>query len=324
MTKHDKENKKSKPNTSNLPWVEKYRPKKLDNIVGHEHIVATLKEFLKEKDMHHLLFYGPPGTGKTSAIISTVNEFYGNNFSTMVLELNVSNKRGIDTVRDDILNFVSVKGCQNSLKMVILDETDAMTDDAQCVLRNIIEKYTFNARFCLICNHLNKINPALISRCTKFYFKPLDKKNIIKRMNEIIKSENIEVTEEAKELLIDRSKGDMRNILNGLQSMSITRKKVTEDDVNEYVAYPTKKITKKIFKYLNKKIETAFKKIKKIQKKKGFLLTDIMDAISKYIINEKVNNKEIILIKMAKIENNLTSNISEKNQLLAFCGILKN
>ncbi len=306
-----------------LPWVEKYRPTNLEYVVGQENILHTLKKCLKRKDFPHLLFYGPPGTGKTSTINAIVKELYGNNSNLMILELNVSDKRGIESVRKDILDFVSTKGYQLDIhKFVILDEADAMTDDAQNSLRNIIEKHTFNARFCLICNYLNKINPALISRCIKFYFFPLDKNNIKKRIDQIIKQEKIKVTDEGKDLLIKRSKGDMRNILNTLQSMSILNSDITMENVNDFIAYPKQKYIEKMFKWLKGDIKEAYENISNLKKQKGYSLIDIINALSEYIISNKIKNKEKIIPMLAKIELNLASNISDRIQLMAMCSIL--
>ena len=152
-------------NQTNLPWVEKYRPSVLQELISHEDIIRTIRKFISEEKLPHLLFYGPPGTGKTSTILACAKELYSpKEFNSMVLELNASDDRGINVVRNQILSFASTRTIFNSgYKLVILDEADAMTNDAQNALRRIIEKYTDNVRFCLICNYLSKIIPALQS-----------------------------------------------------------------------------------------------------------------------------------------------------------------
>ena len=160
---------------TNLPWVEKYRPKRLEDLISHEDILKTIKRFMDENRLPHLLLYGPPGTGKTSTILACARQLYkGKEFNSMVLELNASDDRGIGVVRNQIMNFASTRTIfSKGFKLIILDEADAMTKDAQNALRRVMEKFTENVRFCLICNYLTKIIPAIQSRCTRFRFGPL-------------------------------------------------------------------------------------------------------------------------------------------------------
>eukprot|EP00349_Pseudokeronopsis_sp_Brazil_P003109 CAMPEP_0202957702 /NCGR_PEP_ID=MMETSP1396-20130829/2088_1 /ASSEMBLY_ACC=CAM_ASM_000872 /TAXON_ID= /ORGANISM="Pseudokeronopsis sp., Strain Brazil" /LENGTH=158 /DNA_ID=CAMNT_0049675341 /DNA_START=6 /DNA_END=482 /DNA_ORIENTATION=+ len=146
-----------------LPFVEKYRPDDLSQIISHHDIVETIQKFIKERKMPHLLFHGPPGTGKTSCIQAIAKHLYGaQNYKNMILELNASDDRGINVVRDQIKSFCSTQQLMSKgIKLVILDECDSMTNQAQMALRRIVEKYTKNTRFCLICNYISKIIPAL-------------------------------------------------------------------------------------------------------------------------------------------------------------------
>ena len=222
------------PTSANLPWVEKYRPAALQELISHEDIIKTIRRFISEEKLPHLLFYGPPGTGKTSTILACAKELYSaKEFNSMVLELNASDDRGINVVRGQILNFASTRTIFNSgFKLVILDEADAMTQDAQNALRRIIEKFTDNVRFCLICNYLSKIIPALQSRCTRFRFGPLDPEQIMPRLVHVCEEESVEVTDDGKEALMRLSQGDMRKVLNILQSCAMAfDNKVNEDNV---------------------------------------------------------------------------------------------
>ena len=178
---------------SNAPWVEKYRPQALQDIVSHEEIIRTLETFLSQGMLPHLLFYGPPGTGKTSTILACARRLYRpREFGSMVLELNASDDRGIGTVRGAILNFASTRAIFSSgFKLVVLDEADAMTRDAQNALRRIMEKYTENVRFCLVCNCLQRVIPAIQSRCTRFRFGPLDPELMVRCVRKVSESENI-------------------------------------------------------------------------------------------------------------------------------------
>ena len=176
----------------NLPWVEKYRPKQLDDLISHQDIISTIHRFINENKLPHLLFYGPPGTGKTSTILACAKKLYGEKSSkSMVLELNASDERGIEVVREQIKNFASSKTMfsNGGYKLIILDEADAMTQFAQNALRRVIEKYTKNVRFCIICNYVVKIIPALQSRCTRFRFAPLQNDQIETRLDWIVDQE---------------------------------------------------------------------------------------------------------------------------------------
>lgn len=176
--------------TESWPWVEKYRPSSLDDLIAHQEIISTLNRLINAQKLPHLLFYGPPGTGKTSMIIAIARRLYGKNYGSMVLELNASDDRGIDVVRNQIKEFAGTKKLfSQGVKLIILDEADSMTNDAQFSLRRVIEKYTKNARFCLICNYVSKIIPALQSRCTRFRFAPLDESQVSGRVKHIAELE---------------------------------------------------------------------------------------------------------------------------------------
>ena len=165
--------------TAALPWVEKYRPKEMSDLVSHEQIIGTITKLIDAGKLPHLMLYGPPGTGKTSTILACAHKLYGKHFSSMVLELNASDDRGIDVVREQIKEFASTRQMFSSApKLIVLDEADNMTNPAQFSLRRVIEKFTRNARFCIICNYASKIIPALQSRCTRFRFAPLSKEQV--------------------------------------------------------------------------------------------------------------------------------------------------
>lgn len=217
-----------------LPWVEKYRPTTLSDVSGHQDILATIHKFVEKRRLPHLLLYGPPGTGKTSTILALARHIYGaKNMRQMVLELNASDDRGIDVVREQIKTFAGTKTIFNSIaapasnganpslanfKMIILDEADAMTSTAQMALRRIMEKYTPNTRFCIIANYTHKLSPALLSRCTRFRFSPLPEPAIRSIVEKVIEQEDVRIAPEAVDALVRLSKGDMRRALNVLQA----------------------------------------------------------------------------------------------------------
>lgn len=279
----------------NLPWVEKYRPTKLDNIVSHEEIISILKRFITQRCLPHLLFYGPSGTGKTSTIMACAEELYGKYLPFMVMELNASDDRGIEVVRNKIKQFVtsknvffgeSVNDRINIFKLVILDEADAMTSDAQAILRKVVEKYTVNTRFCLICNYIQNISPALQSRCTRFRFAPISKTHILNRTLEIIKKENIQTTPDGIETIIQLSDGDMRKVLNNLQSVSMAYDVIDEKNVNTCLGYPRKcHIHVIMYLLIDKPFSKAYSLINTIKKNNGLSITDLIKELHDILVN---------------------------------------
>ena len=203
---------------------------------GHQDILATINKFIESNRLPHLLFYGPPGTGKTSTILALARRIYGaENMRQMVLELNASDDRGIEVVREQIKTFASTKQIFTmgssagragiaAFKLIILDEADAMTNTAQMALRRIMEKYTANTRFCIIANYSHKLSPALLSRCTRFRFSPLKEQDIRSLVDKVIEEENVKITPDAVESLVKLSRGDMRRALNVLQACHASSK----------------------------------------------------------------------------------------------------
>ena len=208
-------------------------PDRLEDLVAHEDIVSTLTKLIDNDNLPHLLLYGPPGTGKTSTIVAAAKRMFGAKaYSSMALELNASDARGINVVRNEIKEFAGTRQLFNKgIKLVILDEADAMTNDAQFALRRVIEKYTKNARFCLICNYVSKIIPALQSRCTRFRFAPLKRDQIRSRLIEVAVAEKCKTTDDGLDAILSLSGGDMRRVLNLLQSTSMANDTVDANTV---------------------------------------------------------------------------------------------
>ncbi len=212
-----------------LPWTEKYRPKTLDEMVGQEEVVRRLKAYAEKKEMPNLLFAGPPGTGKTTAAIALAREIFGDTFEQNFLELNASDERGIQVVRETIKEFARTLPFGGArFKIIFLDEADALTADAQHALRRTMEKYAATSRFILSCNYSSKIIEPIQSRCALFRFKPLSDEQIKERLRYIAKNEGLTIDEKALDAIIYIAEGDMRRAINLLQASAALSKKIDE------------------------------------------------------------------------------------------------
>ncbi|CAG8505322.1 13634_t:CDS:2 [Dentiscutata erythropus] len=214
------------------PWIEKYRPKSMDSISAQEQTVAVLKKTIESQNLPHMLFYGPPGTGKTSTILALARELYGPKLmKTRVLELNASDERGIQVIRDKVKNFArtAVSNRREAgdypcppYKIIILDEADLLTQDAQSALRRVIENYSKVTRFCLICNYVTR-------------FKPLGISNTVSRLKMICEQEVVNCNPQILKELAKLSEGDLRRAIMYLQSASKLHKEemITSESIRE-------------------------------------------------------------------------------------------
>jgi len=220
-------------NEETLMWVEKYRPKCLDEVVGLKDIIESLKAFMKKpKTMPHLMLAGIPGTGKTTIALAIAHELYGANWKNFTLELNASDERGIDTVRDRIKDFsrYSRSGFGDiPFALIILDECDQMTGPAQTALRRIMEIGSRTSRFILICNQSSKIIEPIQSRCAIFRFSRVDRQAMKDQLQCIAKKENITLLPEATEKIADYAEGDLRHAINALQTASAYKEGIIDE-----------------------------------------------------------------------------------------------
>ncbi len=201
-------------------WVEKYRPRKLDEMVGQREVVERLKGYVASRNMPNLLFAGPPGTGKTTAALALAREFFGKNWRANFLELNASDERGIDVVRGKIKNFARTQAIGGDFKIIFLDEADALTKDAQHALRRTMEMYTNTCRFILSCNYSSKIIEPIQSRCALFRFRPLSDEDVAQVVRRIAMKEGLDLTKDGLEAILYIAEGDLRRAINLLQSAS--------------------------------------------------------------------------------------------------------
>jgi replication factor C small subunit len=202
-------------------WVEKYRPEKISSIINQKEVIGSLKSLLKNmSEMPHLMFSGSAGVGKTTTAICLAREILGDHWKDHTLELNASDERGINMVRDRVKKFARFSGLGTKIpfKIIILDEADEMTSDAQTALRRIIEDTARYCRFILIANNISKIIEPLQSRCAVFKFTRISEDEIISHLEEICKKEKIKFEQKGLKTIYDYSEGDMRHSINILQA----------------------------------------------------------------------------------------------------------
>jgi replication factor C subunit 3/5 len=322
-------------NTKLMPWSEKYRPCSINNIIYHEKITNVIVNYMELKKLPHLLFYGPPGTGKTSSIVAIAKHYYNEDFHNMVLILNASEERGIETVRNRIKQFVTTYGLAENkstppFKLIILDEIDAMTDDAQAILRKVVEKYVNNVRFCFICNYLKKINPAIQSRCIIFRFSPIPDKYLDKFIQKICISENIKMNKDSIKLIIKRTNGDMRKLLNILQSINMYVG-IQDNNNNEFImineniiakilSCPTDDNIKNILKIIQENnLKYSYSKIMNILQENSISLAELINCVYDYFMDKIINGNENIIKYNLDKSVNIIKNLSIVSENLSYC-----
>ena len=307
----------------NRPWVEKYRPRVLNDIVNQKAIIKRLKQFVIDKSMPHLIFAGPAGTGKTTSGLAMVRDLYGRKMSinNTHLELNASDARGIDVIRTYIKDFAKSKPpIDIPFKILILDEADNMTAPAQQALRRTMEKYTRNCRMILICNYSNKIIPPIQSRCVVFRFGALSSGDIKGRIKQIASQEKLILASTGLNALVDVSNGDCRRAINYLQSCGTVSKKIDQEIVFRVAGeVPPDKIKLILQTAMEGQLSVSIKLLNDLIQDYGLSGRNIIKNIHKEIYNLDVSeNLKIELSKLlAEFEYRLSQGASEEIQLQA-------
>lgn len=303
-------------------FSEKYRPQKLNEVINQKHVVERVKAFVKERNIPHLLFTGPAGTGKTTTALAIARELYGDSWKQNALELNASDERGIDVIRGKVKDFARMKPLgEIPWKIIILDEADALTQEAQHALRRIMENYTSVTRFIMLCNYSSKIIEPIQSRCAIFRFKTLAEADIKKYIEKIVDGEELKIESNAVSALIYISEGDMRKVANFLQSAAAMNEKISEDVVFDVAskAKPTD-VREMLELALKGKFQDARKVLHDLILRQGLSGSDVIAEIHRqlYSLDELSEDKKINLIeKCGEYEFRLSEGSNELIQLEA-------
>lgn len=319
-----------KEKKKHIPWVEKYRPRRVDDVAYQDEVVAVLKKSLQNADLPNLLFYGPPGTGKTSTILAASRELFGDMYKTRVLELNSSDERGIDVIRQKVKTFAQLtasgtrpdgKPCP-PFKIVILDEADSMTRPAQAALRRTMEKQSKTTRFCLICNYVSRIIEPITSRCAKFRFKPLSEDILSKRLREICEKEAIKCDDEGIKGLMYTSEGDLRKAITFLQSAARLKgdNKITKQDIYEIAGVIHDEVIDKLIEVCSTdSYETLEQEVKSAMMEGHSGMQVITQLHDKLVEMETLTDKQksVIMEKLAVVDKCLIDGADEYLQLMS-------
>ena len=303
-------------------WTEKYRPKDFSELKGQKEIVKRVEGFVRQKNMPHLLFAGPAGTGKTSLSLIIAKRLFKEQWHQNFLELNASDERGIDIIRVKVKDFARTKAIGDvPFKIIYLDESDALTREAQQALRRTMENYTQTCRFILAANYSSKIIEPIQSRCAIFRFKPLDKKEIAGIVEHIAKEEKLKISDKAKDALVEIADGDCRRVENILQSCAAADRNIDDGMIYSIASMAHPKEIDEVLKLaLGNKFIDARKKLLDVMLNYGLSGIDVIKQMQKEILNlEFDNRKKMELIeKCGETEFRLTEGSDEFLQLEAF------
>ena len=308
-------------------WVDKYRPKTFADIQGQSTFVDRVKAFLEAKNLPHLLFAGVPGTGKTTMAMVIARELYGENgMKGNYMELNASDDRGIDVIRNQITEFAKLKSLADiPYKIICLDEADSLTKEAQQALRRTMERYSASCRFILACNELSKIIDPIQSRCVLFKFKALPKEALLSLLNKIEKEEGLTFNNESKEFLLEMAKGDLRRLVNTLQAAASISKTVTTKQVLEVLDFVNPKEVEEMLSFAIKgDFFGARDQMIKLRTLRGLSALEILKEIYRNVLEMDIDPKTKVKFvdRIATVEFRLVEGSDEELQLEALLAMM--
>jgi len=307
-------------------WTEKYRPQNFSEVRGQKEIVEKIEAFVNSETMPHLLFSGPAGVGKTTLSLVIAKQLFGENWKQNTLELNASDERGIDVIRVKVKDFARTRAIGDvPFKLIYLDESDALTRDAQQALRRTMENYTKTCRFILSCNYSSKIIDPIQSRCAVFRFKPLSKEEIFKVVDKISNLENLQISDEAKKALFEVSNGDCRRLENIMQSCAVIKKEIDQELIYSMASVAKPKEVNEVLSIATSgDFLTARKKLLDLMLNYGLSGMDIIKQIQREIWNLDLEDlmKVQLIDKCGEIEFRMVEGSDEYLQLESFLAFI--
>ena len=303
-------------------WTEKYRPQTFDDLQGQKEIVEKVRAFVSSGNMPHILFSGPAGVGKTTLALVIAKQLFGENWRQNTLELNASDERGIDVVRVKVKDFARTKAMGNvPFKLIYLDESDALTKEAQQALRRTMENYTQTCRFILSCNYSSKIIDPIQSRCAVFRFKPLSEEEIYQVIEKVAKEEGLTLSIETKKALFEVCDGDCRRLENVMQSCAVLGNMITPELVYSMASVAKPKEVHEVLRVAAQgNFIDARKKLLDLMLNYGLSGLDIIKQIQKEIWNLTIpdRTKVELIDKCGEVEFRMVEGSDEYIQLESF------